>query len=469
MAIFGFGRVGTTGETTESQRIEIERAGNSVTCHTNGRSPARRVSLPPQSMIPMMLMLGLASVSACAQSIGVIDTLPAPLEATRQELAEQGVRLEALRRELAEQQARVKALAIEVDQLQGRRAPRAAEGAMSNAQGDAIALVPVGIAPSNPSPEPNVAPIFEQPGVLTAKGHYVLEPSLQYGYSSSNSLSLVGYTVIPALLVGLINVREVKNNTTTATLAGRMGLTNRLEIEAKIPYVYRSNSTVSRETFTGTSTDSVFNTSGDALGDIELAARYQLNDGGVDNPYFIGTLRFKSRTGKDPFQVVTDCVTSCAGNTTGTGLPLDEPTGSGFYSLQPGLTWLFPSDPAVFFGSFSYTYNFKRDDVSLKILNGEHQFIGSVQAGDVIGMNFGIGLAMNDRSSFSVGVDLNTVGRTKENGVTIPGSVRTQLATLLFGYSYRLSDRTTLSVAVGAGLTRDTPDLTLNIKLPMSF
>ena len=49
------------------------------------------------------------------------------------------------------------------------------------------------------------------------------------------------------------------------------------------------------------------------------------------------------------------------------------------------------------------------------------------------------------------------------------GSVRTQLASLLLGYSYRLTDRTNVNVWVGAGLTRDTPDLSLTVRVPMSF
>ena len=205
------------------------------------------------------------------------------------------------------------------------------------------------------------------------------------------------------------------------------------------------------------------------MGDAELGARYQLNDGGVDRPYFIGTLRFKSRTGRDPFSVVTDCTTRCIGNTTGTGLPLDLPTGSGFYSLQPGLTWLFASDPAVFFGSFTYTHNFKRDNVSRTVLGGEREMIGSVAPGDILGTNFGLGLALNDKSSLSVGFDFSSIGRTRQNSLPVAGSVRMLLATMLLGYSYRLTDKTTLSVAVGAGLTRDTPDVSLNIKLPISF
>jgi hypothetical protein len=326
----------------------------------------------------------------------------------------------------------------------------------------------VGQAPAQRAPE--VAPIFETPGVLTPRGRSVFEPAVQYGYSSSNRVALVGYTVIPALLIGLLDVREVKRNTTTASVTLRHGFTNRFEVEAKVPYIYRSDSTVSREIFTGTAAERAFATSGKGVGDVELAARYQLNDGGVDKPYYIAGLRFKSRTGRDPFEVVTDCQTRCVGqNVTGTGLPLDLPTGSGFYSLQPSVTWLLPSDPAIFFGGFSYLKNFKRDNVYRRVLSGERELLGTIDPGDVFGFNFGMGLALNEKASFSIGYDHNSVGRMKQNGVTIPGSVRVQLGTLLLGYSYRLSDKRALSVSVGAGLTRDTPDVTLMVRVPTSF
>ncbi len=317
---------------------------------------------------------------------------------------------------------------------------------------------------------PEVAPLFEAPGVLTPRGKYILEPALQFGYSSSNRVALVGYTVIPALLIGLVDVREVKRNTFTGSITGRTGLSNRMEVEVRVPYVYRSDATVSREIFTGTATERVFNTSGKDLGDVEIGARYQLNNGGADKPYYIAGLRYKSTTGKDPFEVVTDCQTRCIGeNVTGTGLPLSLPTGSGFQSLQGSVTWLFPSDPAVFFGNLSYLHNFKRDNVQRLVRNNIREPLGELAPGAIIGFNFGMGLALNEKASLSLGYDHSTVGRMKQNGRTVPGSVRTQLGTLLLGYSYRFNDKRSMSVAVGAGVTRDTPDVSLTVRMPFSF
>jgi hypothetical protein len=80
-----------------------------------------------------------------------------------------------------------------------------------------------------------------------------------------------------------------------------------------------------------------------------------------------------------------------------------------------------------------------------------------------------MGLALNEKASLSLGYDHSVIDRTRQGGVVAPGSVRTQLGTLLVGYSYRLSDKYTLNVSVGAGLTRDTPDVSLSFRLPHTF
>ncbi|HRN61489.1 MAG TPA: acetate kinase [Luteimonas sp.] len=351
--------------------------------------------------------------------------------------------------------------------------------AQASRTADGGAMQQVGRPPEAAERPPEIAQIFDQPGVLTPRGRFVLEPSMQFGYSSNDRVALIGFTVIPAILIGLIDVRQVKTTSLTGAIAARYGVSRRLEIEARVPFSYISSDTVSREIFAAATQDRVFQADGKGLGDVELTARYQLNQGGVDRPFYVLWLRYKARTGKDLFDVVTNCVTRCVDDTnaTSTGLPLELPMGSGFAALQPGITWLYASDPVVFFGSLSYLHNFKREDVSRPVLTGPpEEFpqtttepMGTVDAGDIIGFNFGMGLALNERTAVSFGYDQSIVDRTKQNGEDAPGAVRVVLGTLVIGGSYRLSERASLNVALGVGVTRDTPDVTLAVRVPITF
>jgi hypothetical protein len=352
-------------------------------------------------------------------------------------------------------------------QATGQRDRSAADSTLLLAQAGASSPVPEpapragGPEPVGQAPEPRkpeVAPLGETPGVLTPKGKFVFEPSFQYSYSTSNRVMLVGYTIIPAIVIGLIDVREVKRTSITATLAGRYGLGNRAEVELRLPYVLRNDDTVSRPLATGSSIDTTSNAKGHDIGDIELVGRYQLNDGGADKPFYVASLRFKTRTGKDPFEV----------NTGITGLQTELPTGSGFYGLQPALTVLYPSDPAVLFGTISYLHSFARDNVTL-LTDNVPQPVGKVAPGGVFGVNFGMGLALNEKSSFSIGYEHSLVNRTKINGEIPPGNVRLQLGTLLLGFSHRLNEQQTLSFSLGAGLTSDTPNVSLTLRVPTTF
>ncbi|MET0617002.1 MAG: acetate kinase, partial [Luteibacter sp.] len=387
------------------------------------------------AVLPMWIGACLAQESSVDPALREkIEAQGRKIESMRSRMAEQLAEFEQMKRELAAQETQYNDLrhAIGLNALEDARGGSAAV-ANPNAQADPAQEQPGGMPPSTPvvarSPQvvatqpvgkrpeederpPEVAPIFDQPGVLTPRNRLIVEPSYQYGYSSSDRVALVGYTVIPAILIGLVDVRQVKTTTQTGAVAFRYGLTNRMELEVRVPYVDTHTDTISREIFTGTAQDNLFTTSGKGLGDVEATLRYQLNDGGADKPYYIGWFRAKSRTGRDPFEVTSDCVTRCVQNVTGTGLPLRNPTGSGFYSAQLGMTWLYPSDPVVFFGNFSYLHNFERKNVSRNVLLAGKQFLGDIKAGDIADISVGMGLSLNEKASISIGYDQAFVART---------------------------------------------------------
>lgn len=429
-----------------------------------------RVSL--SALAAGALIGSIATVAPCARAADAAAEADR-LEALQRQVKAQSDRLEALKRAMAQEEAALDEVkrALNREVLAAQRARGAAPSGDASAQAGTApaadgtaARTPVGQAPEPSSALASVPQIFDQPGVLTPRGKWVLEPSLQYSYSSSNRIALVGYTVIPAILIGVIDVREVKRNTVNATLTARYGLTNRFEIEARLPYVYRSDASIGREILQGSATNTTFNASGSGIGDVELTGRYQINDGGLDQPYLVASLRFKSRTGKDPFEVET------SRNILGLrdGVQTSLPTGSGFYGLQPAITALFPSDPVVFFGTVSYLHSFSRSNVTRRTDAGPED-LGTIRPGGVLGFNFGMGLGLNEKSSFSIGYDHASVGRTKQNGAAAADSVRVQLGTLLLGYNYRLNNQRTLSVSLGAGLTRDTPDVSMTVRLPTTF
>ncbi|NLA68901.1 MAG: autotransporter outer membrane beta-barrel domain-containing protein [Gammaproteobacteria bacterium] len=429
-----------------------------------------------------------AQAAATAGDAGVDSE--ARIRALEERLDAQAREIQALRAYLEGRHGAADGSAAGVDaaRLDALRARGASLGALPAgapaATGTAAAQdrqAPVGQAPEESTRPPEVAQIFDQPGVLTPRGTLVLEPSLQTGYYSNDRVALIGYTVIPAILIGLIDVRQVKTTSVTAALAARYGVGKRFELEARVPYTYLRGDTVSREFFEGAAQDRVFSADGSGLGDIELTARYQFANKGPDRPFYVVWLRYKTRTGRDLFEVTTDCVTRCLqdgdSGITGTGLPLELPTGSGFASIQPGLTWMFASDPVVFFGSLSYLHNFAREDVSRTTLTGAPEgfpqttteLLGEIDAGDIFGFNIGVGLALNDRAAISIGYDHSIVAPSQQNGSDLPGAVRYSLGTLMLGGTYRINDRASLNVALGAGMTSDTPDVTLVARLPIRF
>ncbi|OYZ57220.1 MAG: hypothetical protein B7Y21_08365, partial [Hydrogenophilales bacterium 16-61-112] len=66
----------------------------------------------------------------------------------------------------------------------------------------------------------DVATVFNQPSIMTPKGTFILDPSLQYSFSSSDRVSIIGFSVLNAVLIGQIDVRSVNRSSWIASLGG---------------------------------------------------------------------------------------------------------------------------------------------------------------------------------------------------------------------------------------------------------
>lgn len=378
-------------------------------------------------------------------------------EQQRKLLDEQGKELERLRKHL-------EALSQQPASTPGESAPPAQTTAATD-ENDAEPVTssnqlpagPVGQAPpvsEDESRPPEMPRITETVGgVLTKKGNIVVEPSVAYAYSDNNRVFLDAFTFIPAIAVGLIDIRELNRHSLFANLGFRYGATDRLELEARIPYVYRADIQRSRPVSIGSSINETFNATGNNIGDIELAARYQITSGSKGWPILVGNLITTLPTGKSPFDI--KYVESQ--EVPGARFPTEVPTGTGFVSFQPSLTALYPSDPAVFFGNINYTYTMSTNEN-----------VGKIDVGDAVGLTFGMGFSVNERSSFNLGYNHRHFFNTRIDGSKISGSAL-DIGQLLLGYAFRYSHRTNFNLSVGIGATNAAQDLTLTFRVPITF
>ncbi len=170
----------------------------------------------------------------------------------------------------------------------------------------------------------------------------------------------------------------------------------------------------------------------------------------------MGSLRVKSDTGRGPFEVSRDVA----------GIATELPTGSGFWGVEGGLNFLYPTDPAVIFGGVTYLAHLSKDID--KLIGGVQ--VGRVDPGDAVSLNAGFGFALNPRFSFSLGYQHSYVFPTKtELGVTNQKSESLQVGAFSLGWSFRLSEKLTLSNSYEIGTTSDSPDMRLVFRLPYRF
>jgi hypothetical protein len=303
-------------------------------------------------------------------------------------------------------------------------------------------------------------------GVLTPKGQIVIDPSIEYDYWSQNQLGVNGFQIIPGITFGNIFVTRFEQNITTAAVTLRGGVTDRLELNAKIPYVYNAGSTSSLVPL-GTSAQLLsVSANGADLGDIQFGASYQFNSGESGWPIFVGNFLFKTVTGISPFEVPIVTVNDPNGQFLA-GTPQKLATGTGFYALMPSVTVLLPTAPGVLFANLQLQHNFARTQPVQDRAGGPATPV-NLQPGESPAITFGIGFALNDRAALTLSYQQTHVFTAYANGRSITGSPYSY-GTFNFGLGYQISQSTRLNFSVGIGAGPNTPAAKVLLELPYRF
>ena len=413
------------------------------------RPPPRRRILC-HAGVALALALAAASPAAAAEDDALqaqVKRLSEELDAQRALLQQQADRIEAQQGEINQLKS-----ALELSAMRGTGQSAAAATTMS--QEASLPDEPVGAAPPelSPSERAEVQAIPRDLGVLTPKGQLVFDPSIEYARSSTNRLVFRGIELIPGIQIGLIEATDVDRDTIVGTAVLRYGVTDRLEIEGRVPYLVRNDRIeVVQQRDEGIVRNIHLDDRG--VGDAELSLRYQLNRVRPLHPIWIANLRIKSRTGEGPFEIPFDEF----------GVATGLATGSGFWGVEPGFSFLLPSDPVVIYGGGSYFWHIPRN---INDTIGD-VFIGRVDPGDAIEANIGFGFALNPRFSFSLGYRHQYVFPTEtELGETVQRSNKLHVGRLSFGMSYRVAPRHTINLGFQFGVTKDAPDVVMTLRSP---
>ena len=296
--------------------------------------------------------------------------------------------------------------------------------------------------------------IFERDYVLVKRCRFEMEEIFSYVFYSANSIYLESFAILDPvfLTLGEFGVERVRRSIFTNLINLRYGLRDYLQLDVVIPYIYRHDRMVVVETATEKSIQTA------NIGDITFSLTWQPVREGRVKPAVLTSLGFKTKTGISPFLI--DPVE-------------DIPTGSGYYSLKLGFTFIKSVDPAVIFASLAYAYNIKEAGLDTAVITEQEVYrFQAVDPGDTISASLGISYAIT--YNFSISFQL-LQDYTMDTYIWVNGEKRRSINSSLnlgmfkFNAGWAFSYRTGLNLGVAIGLTEDSPDYALEVRVPIRF
>ncbi|GHA87139.1 transporter [Cognatilysobacter bugurensis] len=415
-------------------------------------------------------------------------------------------RLDALAGQVEAQQAEIARLRAQLEEVELAQRGRGLPAAPMAAAPQPFAIAQAGAAPAADAtsppgaPEPSAAPTpaaapvaapvqigqaraeenaerREQERALVVREHAPLfertltfDAGYSYSYYDRRQLALSGFLALDAIFLGTINLDQTKATLMTLDLSARYGLTDRLSLEATVPYVWRDTRFVSAGAGGASNVVTELQLHSNGIGDASLALYYQWIKESARLPDIVTSLRVRGPTGRSPFGL--KLIQPDAENSN-LNVPEDLPTGTGLWSATANVSALRTYDPVILFGNLGFTWNRANefDDIS-PVLN--QTVPARVSLGNTIQLSGGIAIALNDRSaiSFSAASALSAATHTKVPGQDeeqrVPGS-SVNATTLNIGASYALPSGWTLNGQLAAGLTPDAPNFVFGLRASHSF
>ncbi len=217
------------------------------------------------------------------------------------------------------------------------------------------------------------------------------------------------------------------------------GVWNNLTINAHLPLLFKY--------------DSAKDISGAALGDVSLGLRWQpfaLKRGAPVTTLF-GT--FSTATGDSPYKIDPNT---------------DLSSGKGYYATSFGASASKVIDPAVVFGSLSYTMGFDVTDLDQARGN---RVLTEFHPGDSVSFSMGMAYALSYDLSISVSYQQSYAFQSEylfSNGDFV-GSEDSTSASLGSSVGVRMSPKRIVNIGFGFGLTEEASDVTIGISLPIDI
>ncbi|AMS21714.1 TolA-like membrane protein [Pseudomonas synxantha] len=403
--------------------------------------------------------------------------------------------IEALKRELLELKQRYdvqqKALAVleqrvrQVEDQPATPAPRrlAKSPADFKNGGNAVATTGTGAAAASggagssygqslkddSAPAQSVSNLYNEASGFFGNGKFSVETGITYARYDARQLTLNGFLALDSIFLGNINLDRIKSDSWTLDLTGRYNVDNRWQFDLNVPVVYRDSTYQSAgagNDATATSEGSV--TRDPTIGDVNFGVAYKFLDETPTLPDAVVSVRVKAPTGKEPFGIKL----VRQPNNDNLYLPESLPTGNGVWSVTPGISLVKTFDPAVLFGSLSYTHNFEDsfDDISSDV---NQKVGGKVRLGDSFQFGVGVAFALNEKMSMSFSVSdlVQRKSKLKPDGGDWQSVVSSDANAGYFnvGMTIAASDNLTIVPNLAIGMTDDAPDFTFSLKFPYYF